>query len=79
MPNGLRAALAQETPGQVVPLEQGTPVEHGMGAGDVHAYQVTLDQGQFLRVIVAQLGLAVVVTVIAPDGQKIAEVDSPTW
>jgi erythromycin esterase len=80
LPNNLHAGLAQEPPGQVsaVTLEPGAPVEHAMGAGDLHAYQVTLEQGQFLRAIVAQRGIDVVVTVVAPNGEKIAEVDSPT-
>jgi erythromycin esterase len=80
LPDGLPTALAQERTGQVgaVPLEQGAPVERAMGAGDVHMYQVTLDQGQFLRAVVEQRGVDVVVTVIGPDGEKIAEVDSPT-
>jgi erythromycin esterase len=80
LPDGLGTALAQEPPGQVsaVPLEPGAPVERAMGADDVHAYQVALDQGQFLRTIVDQNGIDVVVTVIGPDGEQIAEVDSPT-
>ncbi|HYO46562.1 MAG TPA: erythromycin esterase family protein, partial [Gemmatimonadota bacterium] len=80
LPEGLQAGLAQEPPGQIsaVTLEQGAPVERAMVAGDVHAYQVTLDQGQFLRAIVEQRGIDVVVTVISPEGEKISEVDSPT-
>jgi erythromycin esterase len=75
---GLAIALAQEPLGEVsaVPLEPGTPLEREMGAGDVHAYQVILDQRQFLRAIVDQRGIDVVVTVIGPNGEKIAEVDA---
>jgi erythromycin esterase len=78
--SGLRPGLAQEPRPEVtaVTLEPGAPIERAMGAGDVHAYQVVLEQGQFLRAIVAQRGIDVVVTVIAPNGEKLAEVDGPT-
>ncbi len=80
LPSRYDNGFAQEPPGQVgaVALEPGAPVEREMGADDVHAYEVILDEGQFLSTTVDQNGIDVIVTVIGPDGQQIAEVDSPT-
>lgn len=62
---------------QVRTLEPGRTIEREMAAGGVHTYQIPLEAGQFLRAVVNQRGIDVVVTVIGPDGQKISEVDSP--
>jgi erythromycin esterase len=76
----LQAAL---TAGQTVALREtqrlvsGTPVERMLRGGEVHSYQVPLTVGQFLRVIVEQRGIDVVVAAFKPDGTKISEVDSP--
>lgn len=58
-------------------LEQKTPIERMMQGGEVHRYQVTLSTGQYLKVVVDQRGIDVVVTALRPDGVKISEVDSP--
>ncbi len=70
-------AMAQQPSIEVPTLEIGKPIEREMTASDVHSYQVTLAAGQFLRAVVEQRGIDVVVTVFAPDGQKLAEIDSP--
>lgn len=59
------------------PLEQGKPAERELKAGETHAYQITLEQGQFLGAAVNQRGIDVVVRVFAPDGGKITDIDSP--
>ena len=59
------------------PLGAGAPVERELKADEVHAYQIELAAGEFLRATVEQRGIDVVVTVFAPDGAKLAEVDSP--
>ncbi|HZM86878.1 MAG TPA: erythromycin esterase family protein [Blastocatellia bacterium] len=66
------------TPSEVRALEPGKTLEGEMAAGEVHAYRIDLEAGQFLRAVVNQRGIDLVVSVIGPDGQKIAEVDSPT-
>ena len=58
-------------------LEKGSPVERELAGGVVHSYRLTLAAGQLLRVVVDQRGVDVVVTLFAPDGKKLAEVDSP--
>lgn len=59
------------------PLERGKPVERELKAGETHAYGIALEAGQFLDAAVNQRGVDVVVRVYAPDGSRIAEVDSP--
>ena len=58
-------------------LEQHKPVEREVKAGETHAYTIALEAGQFLGAAVNQRGIDVIVRVFAPDGSKIAEIDSP--
>src|SRR6266545_1902076 len=61
----------------VRPLELGKPIERELAGGQSHSYQITLTEGQYLRVVVEQRGVDVVVTLLSPDGKKLIEVDSP--
>ena len=58
-------------------LEPGKTIEREMVAGVSHTYQIALEKGQFLRTVVYQRGIDLVVIVTGPDGQKVSEVDSP--
>ena len=58
-------------------LEPGKPVERELKNGETHAYQIVLSVGQFLDAAVNQRGVDLVVRVFAPDGSKLAEIDSP--
>lgn len=58
----------------IVSLPEG-PVD--LRGGEKHEYVLTLTRGEFVQVVVDQQGVDVVVTVYAPDGKKVAEVDSP--
>lgn len=58
-------------------LEPDKPIERELAGGQSHAYQVMLAAGQFLRVVVEQRGINVVVKLSGPDGKQIIEVDSP--
>lgn len=70
--------LAQTKPEQASQLlEQAKPIERELKGGEVHTYSVKLEAGQFAGVIADQRGIDVVVTVYAPDGKQLAEVDSP--
>jgi erythromycin esterase len=62
---------------KVPTLERGKVIEREMAGGEAHFYQVMLETGQFLSAVVEQRGIDVVVTIIGPDGKKIADVDSP--
>jgi CHAT domain-containing protein/Tfp pilus assembly protein PilF len=59
-------------------LVPGTPIERELAGGQVHTYQVALTAGQYLRVVVDQRGIDVVVILFGPDGQQIIEVDGPS-
>jgi erythromycin esterase len=58
-------------------LEPSRPLDRELRAGEKHAYEITLESGQFLDAAVNQRGIDVTVLVFAPDGSKIAEIDSP--
>jgi CHAT domain-containing protein len=58
-------------------LEPGAGVEQQAAPGDVHAYDVAMDAGQYARIEVDQQGVDVVVTVTDPVGRPVDEVDTP--
>jgi erythromycin esterase len=76
------AGLAQQPPSSTNSadaqlLEQGKPIERQLGSGETHSYKITLQAGQYLDAAVNQRGVDVVVRVFAPEGGKIADIDSP--
>jgi tetratricopeptide (TPR) repeat protein len=48
-----------------------------LAGGQTHYYQLTLSAGQYLHLIVEQRGIDLVVMLLGPGGEKLAEVDSP--
>ncbi len=50
-------------------------IERELPGGETHSYRITLKTEQYLRVVVEQKGIDVVVMLFAPNGQKLAEVD----
>lgn len=67
-------AQAQDSPA----LELNKSIEKSLAGGQAHSYRIALEAGQFVRVAVEQRGIDVVVTLFAPDGKKLREVDAPT-
>jgi tetratricopeptide (TPR) repeat protein len=57
-------------------LEAGKPIKSELAGGRQHAYRIGLSADQFLKVIVEQQGIDVVVQVSGPDGKQILEFDS---
>jgi hypothetical protein len=57
-------------------LEVGKPVEREMKGGETHAYEIALEAGQYLNVVVDQRGIDVKVTVAGPDGKQLLEFNS---
>ena len=51
--------------------------ERPLNGGETHAYRLTLTSGQFFYALVEQKEIDVRVFLFAPDGQQIAETDSP--
>lgn len=70
---------AQTQPEQRAPqgLELNKPVEHELKGGEIREYSVQVKANQLLNILVDQRGIDVVVELYAPDGKKLAEVDSP--
>src|ERR1041384_7986039 len=58
-------------------LEPGKAVERSLDAGEAHSYTLTRPSGQYAHVVVAQRGVDVVVSIFAPDGTKLVQVDCP--
>jgi CHAT domain-containing protein/Tfp pilus assembly protein PilF len=58
-------------------LTIGKPIARLLKGGKSHVYEVTLAVNQFLRVVVLQQGIDVVVQVSDPDGKPLFEADSP--
>jgi len=57
------------------PLVSGQPVEREIAGGESHTYQVPLQAGEFLRVVLEQKGIDVAVALNAPDGKQLVEVN----
>ncbi|HNH85452.1 MAG TPA: hypothetical protein PL157_24000, partial [Acidobacteriota bacterium] len=48
-----------------------------LNPGEKHTYPLKLKTNDFLKLVVEQKGIDVVVRLLGPDGTKLAEVDSP--
>jgi hypothetical protein len=53
-------------------LVKGKVIERNLAVGEVHSYEVALKAGQYVSVVFEKKGVALVATLIGPDGQKIA-------
>ena len=60
----------------VTVLEPNKPIERELSGGQSHTYQITLTEGQYLKVIVEQRGIDVVVRLLDPNGKQVAEFDA---
>ena len=58
-------------------LQPGTPIERTLAAGQSHTYHISLEQDQFLHLVVDQRGIDVVVRAFSPAGRQLGEFDSP--
>jgi CHAT domain-containing protein len=58
-------------------VEPGKAIEQELAGGQTHSYQISLAASQYLRLIVEQKGIDVVVALFGPDDNKLTEVDSP--
>lgn len=54
----------------------GRPVAREIRGGEDHAYQVTLNAGQYARVVVEQKGIDVVLVLLEGDGKPLLKVDN---
>lgn len=58
-------------------LTQGQTLERELAGGESHYYKIKVAANQYLKIIVEQKGIDVVVELYLPDGKKLVEVDSP--
>ncbi len=58
-------------------LEKDRPVAKELKGGESHSYEIKLSSDRYLQLVVEQRGIDVVVTVFAPDGKAVLEIDSP--
>src|SRR5262245_63854964 len=74
---GIREPLSQARTLQVRerPLVYGAPIEQALEGRQVHTYQLDLNEGQYVRIIVEQRGVDVVVVLRGSDGGALAEAD----
>ena len=74
---GVFAALAAQTPQRVshdaTVLESGVTVERDLSPREEHLYHLALTQGEYVRVVVEQRGIDVVVQARRPDGSVMAD------
>ena len=71
----LLSAISGRAP-QVYTLTAGQPVVREMKGGEEHQYQVRLNAGQHVRVVVEQKGIDVVLVLSGADGKPALEVDN---
>jgi CHAT domain-containing protein/Tfp pilus assembly protein PilF len=57
-------------------LESGKPIERELAASQSHSYQMALTAGQYVKLLIEQRGIDVVVKLFGPDGKQVAEFDS---
>src|SRR5258706_7746188 len=58
-------------------LQPGTPIERTLAAGQSHSYTISLEEDQFLRLVVDQRGIDIVVRAFSPAGRQLGEFDTP--
>jgi CHAT domain-containing protein/tetratricopeptide (TPR) repeat protein len=49
-----------------------------MSGGEIHPYSFQLPLGEYVHIVVRQLGIDVIPSLLDPDGNKVLESDSPT-
>ena len=71
---GVQFASAQTVTTSLLPT---TPVERTLAAGQSHSYTISLEQDQFMRLLVDQRGIDVIVRAFSPAGRQLGEFDTP--
>jgi tetratricopeptide (TPR) repeat protein len=75
------AALSGQAPAPPAPpqpavrLEAGVPVTRSIAGGQSHSYQIHIEAGQFVDLVVEQQGIDLEVVWTAPGGAKLADLD----
>ncbi|HMB28368.1 MAG TPA: hypothetical protein VKS99_09695, partial [Blastocatellia bacterium] len=67
---------ARQDDQQVRRLELGKPVERELAGGQSHSYQLSLDAGQYVKLVIEQRGIDVMAQLSGPNGKLITEFNS---
>ena len=62
-----------QEPGAPQIISQGQQVKRELTAGQVHAYQIKLEAGEYLRVVAEERGIELVMRMLAPDRTELAD------
>ena len=79
---GSDTAIAFQTAGgqarqaEIRELKQGQVIERELAGGEAHTYRIALVSGQYMKAVVEQRGVDVVLRLFGPDGKKRSEVDN---
>src|SRR5262245_48075540 len=74
---GIEGTLLQQSQSQQIrQLVPGKQIEERLVGGESHYYQIALAAGQYIRLVVNQNGIDLVVKVSGPTGKQIADFDS---
>ena len=69
-------ARISEAP-EIAELRPGESPRRNLSSGQAHEYRVRLSAGDFVHIVVDQLGVDVVATLFAPDGASVIRMDRP--
>jgi CHAT domain-containing protein len=62
---------------QMTTLKSGEAAEGKLKGDEIHLYEIRLNPGQFVHIVLDQRGIDVVLSLIGPDGAKLFEADRP--
>jgi hypothetical protein len=76
---GARASgkLQEQDAQEITTLKPGNTIERGLAGGQKHSYQITLSQGQYVRVEVKQHGIGIGMSIQLPGSKPIPVIDPP--
>ena len=74
---GAAASVGAAQQSDPTSLEAGSWLQRTLAGGEAHLFRVTLEAGRFVRVVVQQQGIDVVVALTDPSKRRRLEVDSP--
>jgi len=76
VPNAPHTNEARQDDQQVQRLERDKPIERELAGGQSHSYQLSLDAGQYVKLVIEQRGIDVIAQLSGPDGKLITEFNS---
>jgi CHAT domain-containing protein/tetratricopeptide (TPR) repeat protein len=72
---GLSVSVSAQNAPEAQALVPGQPVEREIAGGQFHTFQITLQAGQFMRVVLEQKAIGLTLVLAAPDGKQAREVN----